>query len=236
MTSLFLFMLIFNILFGLFAHAFTVFPSFDQEIYRYDISIDEVRLNSYGISFVNATSFNVTWKEAPQIFEQNDKKFRVKWDEIGILGLRDGWLFEKQSIIEQWADTWYFPEKQMVGVGETGEPMIEVWNSSIVSYFSTEFNWTKIDIASGVTAFITTINSDSNNITKAVYETGTLTLTVGEPREESYTVGNFIDWYWGIVFGFNDYGLPSSMAWIMRIIFTLTVGSFVFMTRSLTRL
>lgn len=236
MTGLFIFMFIFNALFGVFAHAFTVFPEDESDVYDYEIAIDESRLLDYGLIFQNASSYNITWKAAPVYFSANEKDFRVLWDEIGILGSHDGLLFQKQSLIEQYADSWLFPERQQVALGETGEVVSEIWNSSIITYWDPEYNWTKIDIASGVQGFITPILSDQHNITKAVYETGILQFTVGQPRELGYSIGSFIDWYWGVVFGFSSYGLPSSMAWIMRLIFSLTVMSFIFMTRALTRL
>jgi hypothetical protein len=229
MQSLFLFSVIFNLIFAPLSFVFTNFGEEPGE--EYQIAIDEIRLNRYGISFVNATSFNITFSGGPTEFEQNDKKIRVEW--LDRFLFEDTITFSKQSIIERTLDTWFFPEIMTIFVGENAAILRGITNSSIVTYFDTDYNWTKIDIDQGVLGFLTTIPQDNNNITKAVYDTGILTLTIGEPRSESWDAGSFIDWYWSLLFGFNDYGLPSAFAWLMRLLFTLTIVSAVFVTRDL---
>lgn len=234
--GLFIWGIVFNLLFGVFGFTFTTFANepIDSDL---EISLDVDQLWETGIVFVNATSYNITYGDDWQYFTENNKELRVRWyDPLIPLSAPAGIYFERQSIIEQYTDSWLFPEEQQVLIGQTRDIEPYLSNGTLIEYWETENNWTRIDIANGIIGFIHTLASDSGNITKAVYETGEITITIGEPSTTSaFSTSNFIDWYWSAIFSFDYSEVPVVLNWIIKIITTLNLTSAIIVFRELTK-
>jgi len=232
--GIFVWGIVFNLLFGVFGFTFTTFA--DEPITDFDISLDVETLWKNGIVFVNATDYNLTYGADWTYFTENNKELRMRWyDPTTPLTAPDGLYFQKQSIIEDYLDTWFFPEPLNIFVGESRDIVAYLSNGTMIEYWETENNWTRIDIANGIIGFIHTQQADSNNITKAVYESGELVLTIGEPSSTSaFSTENFIDWYWSAVFSFDYSEVPQSLNWIMKIIVSINLVSAIFVIRELS--
>lgn len=233
--GIFIWGIVFNLLFGVFGFAFTTFAT-DPAEYDLDIALDVDQLWKNGIIFVNATSFNLTYGDDWHYFTENNKELRVRWyDPVIPLLAPAGIYFERQSIVEQYTDTWIYPLKQEILLGESRDIVQWLSNGTLIEYWETDNNWTRLDVANGIIGFISTIPPDENNITKAVFETGILTLTIGEPEStSSFSAENFIDWYWSAVFTFDYSEVPFLLNWLMKIIVILNLVSAIFVVRELS--
>jgi hypothetical protein len=236
MTSLFLFSILFNLFFSIYGYAFTYFPG-EGVTPDLDIGLDPDSLYKIGMSFINGTSLNVTFNMAPVIIEEETGvPLRVRWESYLTGDLLE---FEIQNPVERYLETWYAPLRLNLYMGPEYDHYTYLYNSTIVTLWEPEFNWTRGVGGSDFAFFLTTWPDDDNNITKAVYETGRLVLTYGEPisltGEDEISIKNFIKWYYNTITGFNSYGLPSALVWFMRIIFTLNIIAGVFMLKELSR-
>jgi len=236
MYNIFIFGIVFNLFFSVFGYAFTTF-AYEAIPENYEIAIDNEELWKQGIIFLNATSFNVTYNEDWHYFSQNNKDFRVKWYEPIIpLNSPAGFYFEKQSLIEQWLDTWIYPEKIPLLVGEEGAIFLtEIDNSSIVNYFDIDAHWTEIKFE-GLICLLSTIPGDEANISKAIFDTGIITVTVGKgSSNQDFDLQNFAEWYWDTLFSFNALGIPESILWFTKIITTINFVSAIYVLREATK-
>lgn len=232
-ASMFFFLLIFNMLFSTFSYALTVYPS--AEVYiDYSISIDQDKLKEYGIEFVNATSVNVTFGEDWQTFEYNDKNFRVRWVD-GVLN-NDYVVFQKRTWLGDKFNSWLFYTDVFVQLIDAGITLDILPNATIVNHWDNSTQWLRMNLDSGVVGFFTTLAADYPNITKAVYDTGTITLTVGETDQTyAFDVREFIDWYTSMLTGLTYSGLPWFFDWVFRGLFTLNFIVGVYAIRDLTK-
>lgn len=225
MSSMFIFLIIFNILFPPISYAFTVFPDEPEES-QLNIVIDSSRLAEYDVSFTNATSFNITYGDDWDYFNYNEKELRVKWYDGGLFA-PDHIVFQKKDAVGQYLG-WFFHidcDLTLLDSGlviDNSDSYLE--NGTIIEQWDLTEDWMRVSIDYGVLGFFTTTPADYGNITRAVMETGTLTLTVGESETSTYDMREFADWYWNTIFN-TEYGaVPSSIQWIMR---ALTVLNFV---------
>lgn len=234
MSGIFIFLLIFNILFSTFAYALTVFPEAETQA-DFSVTIDQEKLLQYGVSFINATSLNVTFGADYQYFTYNDRNLRVKWID-GAAGA-DYIVFEKRSWLGEKLDSWLFALDLSVSLVDENFVTNALYNGTIINYWDSENDWLRINIDSGVIGFLTTLPADAGDIENAVQVTGILTLTVGEvSTQEGLNIGEFIDWYSGMILGLNYNGLPSWMNWIIRGILTINLVVGIYAIRDLTKL
>jgi len=234
-VEMLVFSVIFNILFASLSFAFTSpAESFDSS--EFQISLDENILSLRGIDFKNATSYNLTFGADWTYFELDGVKTRVVWAHDFIGG--DGFMAQIQNIAERYLNTWFLPVPLQMKVG-ADRIYIQggiISNSTIVSEFDVNWNWLEIVFSGDKRAFITTTHADANNITKAVYETGILTLTIGEiVSENKYDFWGFVTWYWEVLFSQGDYAVPFYMDIIIKIMFALNLISAVLVAKDLTR-
>lgn len=232
MSSMLIFLLIFNLLFPPFAYAFTVFPQTSQT-QELTIPIDASRLAQYGVSFTNATFYNITFGAVNfTYFDYNDHELRVKWID-GLAGA-DYVVFQKKSIVGEYLGWWWNYDVDIKLIEH--DLVIDVlYNGTIIDYWNQDEDWLMMDIDYGVTGIFTTIPADSGNVTKAVMETGVLTLTVGESETSTYSFREFIDWYWNMIFNVDYTSVPSALQWFMRILTVLNLVATVFAVKDLSR-
>lgn len=226
--------IIFNILFSVFGFAFTAFPSTGTT--TFNLPIDEDSLYKEGIVFVNATFFNLTYNGNWTYFESADRNMRIAFKESTLFSdplVDDGIIIQQQGLVQQYLDSWLFPTTLSMDVGKSYDPLIKnLPNGTIVNYFESEFNWTRFRTLNSVTGFVTTIESDDNNITKAVYETGILTITLGEVEVTIDTdITTFLRWYWNTLFSFGYDGFPSYLGWILKLIVIVNFVSGILVAR-----
>lgn len=231
MSSIFIFYLIFNILFSAFSYAWTVFPEYEQS-QDFDIVISQEKLLEYGVTFTNATSLNVTFGADYQYFTYNDRELRVKW----VDSATDYIIFQKRTWIGQRLDSWFFNMDLDIQLVDHGLVTQALYNGTIIAYWDAVEGWLRINIDYGVVGFFTTIPGDAGNVTKAVIETGILTLTVGETETDAYSFREFIDWYWSMIFGYDYSAMPQSLQWLMRAMLSLNIIVGIFAIRDLTKL
>lgn len=239
MTSLFLFSILFNLFFSVYGYAFTNFPGEWTENPDLDIAIGIDDLYAIGITFTNATSLNITFGEDPLLIErEGGVPLKIDWSSHPLKG--DYFQILIQSPIERYLDTWYLPDSLDLWMGPDDDFYMFIWNSSLVSLYEPDHDWIRGLGGADFTFFLSPTHADTGNITRAVYETGILTLTYGTPisltGQDEISVKNFILWYLNTITGADNYGLPDSLIWLMRIIFTLNVIAGVFTLKELSRL
>lgn len=234
------FSILLNIIFPVFAYSFTTLEGSD--FISWDLSIDQDDLINAGIQFERATQDNITFRDGPITFNISNDYVRFNWERHIFQG--DRMTVKQPSFIEQaWGDITgdYFSlggEEAVLGLEGSFIFTGEIFNSTIVTHWDPVYNWTRIDLKNqGVTALITPriTATDPNNITEAVYVDGTLTITLGSIRasDGSFDGGDFIDFYWDMLIGANEWGLPASMEWIIRILTAMTVFSAVLLGREI---
>lgn len=237
MSSLFLFSVLFNLFFSVYGYAFTNFPVEPSENPDLNIALDMDDLYEIGISFSNATSLNITFGADPTVLDQGiDIFYRVDWSSH----IRGDYLqFQVQSPIERFLNTWVLPSDLSLFMGSEGDFYAELYNSSLVSLYEPGYDWIRGRAGSNFAFFLSPTPADRGNITRAIYETGTLILTYGDPisltGQDEISIKNFISWYYDTLIGANSYGLPEGLVWFMRIIFSLNVIAGVFMLKELSR-
>lgn len=224
--------IIFNVLFSVFGFAFTVFP--DTASTSFDIPIDQEILYQEGITFLNATAFNLTYNGGWHYFTASDRNMRIAFKE-GTL-YTDGIEIQQQGLVQSYFDSWLLPTSLPISVGEEYEtlPLPILSNSTILLYWENDHNWTRFRTLNAVNGFITTIPSDENNISKAVYETGILTITLGELQMSTdFDITTFAQWYWNSLFSFGYSGFPDVLSWVLRLIVIINLVSGIIVIRDL---
>lgn len=230
MSGILIFSLIVNLLFSTFAYAFTQFPN--DENTDFEISISKEKLTEYGITFTNATSMNITFSQDPVYFSYNDINYRVQWVDSAL----DYIVFQRRSFLGESLDNWFFNYDLSIKLVESGFVTDFLPNSSIINYWEPQEGWLRMIIDNSIDGILTTIPPDSGNITKAVYETGILTLTVGQVQQDTYSFDAFIDWYSKTILSGGFDGMPAQIQWILRGWLALNIVIFIFAIKDLTKL
>lgn len=234
-NKILLFSLIVNIVFPVFAYSFTDMTGELADLG--ELSISEAQLFNAGIVFTAAQSLNVTYEGGPATFNISDALRRINWFNDALKG--DRFRFYRPSIIElgigDLTGDYFSLGGESVYVNSGGNSYSgDFYNSTMVLNFDSAFNWTRVDLFSdGFTVLFTTIKADDNNITKAVYETGILTATIGELQEEGggFNFAGYVSWYFSMIFTNTSFGLPSEVNWIMRIFTTITLFAAISVAR-----
>lgn len=230
--------IIFNLLFSVFGFAFTAFPTTGNT--EIDIPLDADTLYQEGIIFVNATYFNLTYNGNWTYFSQAERNMRIGFREAGIDPLvQDGITIQQQGLVQQYFDSWLLPTTLQIEVGPNYRALVNpknLGNSTIVQYWENDYNWTRFRTLNSITGFVTTIPADNNNISKAVYETGILTITIGELQVLSdIDILTFARWYWNTIFSFGYSGFPSVLSWVLKLIVIINFVTGVIVIRDLFR-
>jgi len=217
------FAFIISIIFPTFAYTFTTFGEAPES---FDLSLTVDQLINSGVILSDAVSHNITYLDPAQEYTVKNTTMRIRWKDDLFTGAY--FANQQQSLIEKWLGTWIYPiEMDWIMDPASGFfPSDELTNATIVNNFDTQYNWTKYELVqNGLTVFVTTLIADDNNITKAIYETGTVTVTIGTPvfKGEDINFENFGRWYMSVVTGGGEsWGLPSFMSWVVRIFSFMT--------------
>jgi len=237
-TKIVLTSIIVNLVFPVFAYSFTTITGEDLE--DYDISLDYDDLLRAGLLFQDAQSYNLTFHNEV-VFNVSDRLIRARWDTR--LGAGDVLRFSVPTIAEKGigAITGYYFSlggKTVYLTLETTNEFLEyLYNSTIIVGLDPEYNWTRVNLDTGQIALITPPPEANGNMTKAVYELGKITITLGDKAMDQNDVDviGFVDWYFSFVLGSRNYGWPASLAWIMRIWAVITFFSGMYLAVSLLR-
>jgi len=235
--SLYVFVLVLNMVFPILGYTFTTFGS-DYE--AYDISLDSETLMMAGITLVDAESQNVTWNGAWVYFDIQNKSTRFRFMEDIVdpkaIIIGDGIAIQRQNVVSLALDNWFFKHRISVKGVKTGTPKMTMFNASIVSEWESKFNWSRFMLADGTNVFITPFSGI--NITKAVYEDGTLNITVAKTLDEktNFNFWQFLGWYSSLMLGTEAWGLPPIFAWVIRLFSALSILALILLTKEMIRL
>lgn len=218
------FSFVLSILFPMFAYTFTTFGVYPEQ---FDMMLDVEQLENAGIKLSEYETHDVTFGGAAQEYTVKNTTMRVKWMDTIIWG--DYFANQQQSVIEKVLGTWIYPIEMDLVLDMAAGFILgnDLTNSTVVLNFNSEYNWTKYSpVQNSLTVFITTLAADDNNITKAIYETGTVTVTVASQvfGVEDHNLGDFGNWYLQIVTGNGgDWGLPPFLSWIISVFSFITL-------------
>ena len=235
--SLYVFILVLNLVFPILGYTFTTFGTDFED---YDISLDSETLMMAGITMVDAESHNVTWNGAWVYFDIQNKSTRFRFMEDikdpywTILG--DGIATQRQSAPSLALDNWVFPTRISVRSLKTGIPSKAMFNASIIAEWDAAYNWSRFALFDGTNIFITPFSG--TNITKSIFEDGTLNITVAQTYEESPTFNfwQFLGWYSSLMLGSEVWGLPPVFAWVIRIFSALSILAMILLAKEMIRL
>lgn len=232
--GLYVFILVLNIAFPVLGYTFTTFGA---EYEEFDISLDIDSLMMSGINLADAESHNITWNGAWVYFEVQNKTTRLKFMEYtwfgGISG--DGIHIHKRTPISLALNNWLSTYRVNVKGVKTGDWEKAIYNASIIAEWDTDYNWSRFLMTEGTNVFITPFSG--TNITKSVYEDGTLNVTIAQTFEETndYNFWNFMSWYSSLMMGTQSWGLPPIFSWLIKIFSALSILALILLSKELTR-
>lgn len=245
--SLYVFVLVLNIVFPVYGYAFSTFPS--TYGFDYDVSLSEEDLAEVGITLVDADLTNLTFGAGYQVLYVQNKTFRMRWDNVpqGAVGpvipvtRADGIEITTPSAVGMALDKAGFGLWTLSSVLAWKSVITNQWrrvltNDSIVNEWSDEYNWTRVKIETGHWLFVTP-RLNHNNITLAVYGDSQLNITLAQSFEEStnFNFWRFVTWYSSLMIGLDSYGLPSFFQWIIRILGGISTLALVLIAKEMTR-
>lgn len=216
-----------SILFHYFSFSFTL-QAYDYS--EYDISLNFVDLMTSGILIgdwdeKNVTFGNTTWTT----FEVRNNTIRTKWLTWTLLS-KTGFLFQQEAeffTLQPWIDFRF----------QNIEGGLVIRNQTIIAEYNADLNTT---IIKGITGFVVLFQDPlrEGNISKAVQETGVLTLVIAEDVAFSSEpdLNSFMSWYLGLVTGSETWGLPDSFGILVRIMTMLGIFSGIFLLSEIRRI
>jgi hypothetical protein len=235
--SLYVFVLVLNLVFPVFSYTFTTFGSEAQE---FEASLDADTLTMAGINLVDAETEVMTYDGAWMIFGDLNVTFRARFGSdirnprLTIVG--DGIGVQKQSPVSLFGNDWAIVYRPDIKSVQTNQWLKLIANETIVQDYDATYNWSRFILETGHQVFITP-NLDHGNVTRAVYVDGVLNMTIGRTFEEDthFNFWKFLTWYTSLLIGAQSWGLPSMFSWIIRILGAMSILSVVMLTKELTR-
>lgn len=223
-----------NLIFPVLGYTFT---AFGVQSDRYELSIDADSLMTIGLNLVDGESYNLTWEGDWIYYELLNTSIRARWDTFRTVGLiyEDGIRFQKQSAISLAFDIWLTPYVVNVKSLSSNEWYGTLRNDTIIRDYDTTFNWSRFVLEDGHHVFVTPFE-DHGNITKAIWEDGTLNVTLAKSFEEAgerFNFWRFIGWYGSLLIGDQSWGLPSMFSWVLRILGALSIYAVIMLSREL---
>lgn len=235
--GLYVFVLVLNLVFPVLGYTFTTFGTDYQD---YDVNLDPDTLMMAGITIIGAESHNVTYNGEWVYFETQNKttRFRFMDDILGpaLFVVADGIAIRRQSAVSTALDTWLFAHKVAVKGLKTGKYAEAIHNATIIAEWEPVYNWSMFSITDGTKIFITCFSG--SNITKSVYEDGTLNITVGQTFAETsnFNFWQFLGWYSSLMLGQQSWGLPPVFAWVIRLFSALSILAMILLAKEMIRL
>lgn len=237
-VKLYIFVLILNLVFPVLSYTFT---SFGVQSENYELNLDADSIMEIGLNLVDGESHNVTWDSGLwSYYSLINVSTRVGWDTYRIVGLvyQDGLRFQKQSAIALAFNSWLSTYTVQVRSLLSNEWFVLLRNETIVRDYDPEYNWSRFVMKDGHHVFITPFETHGN-ITRAVYEDGTLNITMAksfDETEDRFNFWSFIKWYGGLLIGDQSWGLPSVFSWVIRIITAVSLLASILLIKELTRI
>lgn len=235
--SLYIFVLILNLVFPVMSYTFT---TFGPESGTYDVDLDPNSLMMIGLNLVGGESRNITWEGDWVEYTELNVTIRLRW--MNIFNLfspdDDGIVFQKPSAIGSAFGEWVFPYGVSVKSLLTNEWETEARNDTIIRDYDPEFNWTRFVIGDGHHIFITPFENHGN-ITEAIYVDGTLNVTIArsfDQTEDRFNFWSFLKWYNSLLIGSDAWGLPSVFSWVIRLLAAISILAAIMLVKDLTRI
>jgi hypothetical protein len=179
----------------------------------------------------------VTFNGAYQEYTVDNTTVRINWKQS--VAPPDFFRHITQSYLGRVLDTWIAGFFHLIRPIVNGQVLFDtdMNNITVINNFDPEWNWTQYRLKEKqLICFITPIKGEpASNITRAIMETGVVTVTVGSQLIETNDLNfrNFASWYVQVVTGEIDWGLPSVMLWIIRFFSFLTILSGFLLAREL---
>ena len=218
------FFIIFTIVYTYFSYAlsFSVVPE-----NRWDVTLDIEEIFASGIMLGEADDLNISYGGVGtnwEYFTVNNTDIRVEWSWIATIG--DHFRFQTHvtffGILSAWVE---------MGIRDYGT---EIYNSSVIVEWNNQTKWSRFTCKNGYELFFTDPEQE-HNITRAIYDDGTVTLTIAESIGFSDDVNflTFVSWYAGMITGTKSYGLPSVFNVILQVISVLSLLSVIILAKDL---
>ena len=224
---------ILSLLFPTFAYTFTTFGE-EPDNFVDTLTVEE--LINAGIQLGDGEAHNVTFGGVHQEYTVKNTTMRVQW--VDRFLLPDYFANQQQDFISRVLDTWALGSEEMDWVDDPAAgflPSKLLTNDTVINNFDPKYNWTMYTLVqNSLTVFITATKPDAGNITKAILETGIVTVTVGSQVFDGSTINfkNFGEWYIKVVTGQgSDWGLPSFMQWVVQVFAFITLLSAVLLAK-----
>lgn len=215
------------------------FTTFGAETGRYETDLDPDSLMIIGLNLIDGESHNLTWEGDWIEFTELNISIRAQWNTHERLTEpdEDGIRFERKSAISSAFNNWAFPYTVSVKSMLSNEWFTDARNDTIIRDFDPEFNWTRFVLFDGHYIFITPFETHGN-ITEAIFDDGTLNVTIAKSFDESedrFNFWSFIRWYYSLLIGGSSWGLPSVFSWIIRILAAISSLAAILLIKELTR-
>lgn len=236
--SLYIFILVLNLVFPVLGYTFT---SFGADFQEYEIDLSPDALAMAGISLVDAESNDLSYNGGWQYWTLINFTIRAQFmDDVKspwftIVG--DGVAFQTRGVIGKALDSWFPPAEINIKSITTNKWGRHISNDTIIRDWDSDYNWSRFIIGSSHNVFITPYEGHGN-ITKAVYEDAHINCTIAKTfeTETNFNFWRFISWYTSIMVGADSWGLPSMFSWVLRILGVLSIYTVVMLTKELIRL
>jgi hypothetical protein len=234
--GLYLFVIVMNLVFPVFAYTFT---TYGDEPENFEIPLDVDTLNMAGITLIDAESHNLTFTGPWVYYVDINISMRARFMNdiyFGTVRLGDGIQIQRQSGIGKAFNSWAFPYAVNIKSWGTNQWFTMVSNASIVSEWDTTYNWSRFVLSDGHQVFITPEDTH-NNITRGVFQDGHLNMTIAKTFEEEthFNFWRFLGWYTSLMIGDRSWGLPQVFSWVIRILGAVSILSVIMLTKELIR-
>lgn len=237
-VKLYVFILVLNMIFPVMSYTFTTFGATPE---NYELDLDMNSLMEIGLNLLDGESQNMSWDSGLwnnyTLVNVTVRATWAPWREQWGQPYTDGIEFQKQSALSLAFNGWFASYTVDIKSVITNEWFDVLRNDTIVRDYDQNHNWSRFILKDGHHVFITSFESHEN-ITQAVYEDGTLNVTIAKSYDESedrFNFWSFIKWYGGLLIGDQSWGLPSVFSWIIRLITAISFLASILLIKELTR-
>lgn len=208
-----------------------------------DIALDREALIRAGITINQGQSQVINFTEAATwtYYDIGNFSYRLAWYnpplQYGIFHL------QAQS---NWADrilgTWFFPETQVWINPETNAELTVflsgIDNDTVIAHWDTEADWAWFINGKGLNVFFSYNATSQASINQAIYTDGSVivTLATGSVWSKEMDFTGVIDWYFRLLVGDTQFGMPTELTWVIRIITAIMTVAAIWLAKDLIRL
>jgi len=216
------------------------FTAWGDQSENYEIALNPDNMMIIGLNLVDGESQNVTWESGIESnFSLFNVSIRARWDNFRVVGLiyQDGIRFQTKSAVSLAFKNWLFPYTMQIKSLLSNDWFYLLKNETIVRDYDTNYNWSRFVLEDGNHVFITPFETHGN-ISKAIYDDGTLNITIAKSFDETgnrFNFWDFIRWYSSLLIGSQSWGLPSVFSWVIRIFAAISMLAAILLVKELTR-